>query len=104
MSKTEWHKIIENDYGKEQYELHEALKHLDASLHRRSKQEAAIFYQSIYLIEDAARLYEENDRLRKAAMDAWGLFVRYGGVHPCDLPRVDDVRERLEELGIEVHQ
>ena len=54
------------------------------------------------MLSEIKRLYEENDRLRKAAGDAWSLFVRFGAVHPYNLPEVDRVRESLQELGIEV--
>ena len=50
----------------------------------------------------ACKAEAENDKLRKAARDAWLLFVRFGAVHPYNLPEVDRVRESLQELGIEV--
>ena len=46
----------------------------------------------------------ENAKLRSAAAKAWRLFVDYGATHPCDLPRVDAVRNELLDLGIEVGQ
>ena len=49
-----------------------------------------------------SELETENAKLRKAARDAWSLFVRFGGVHPYNLPEVDRVRESLKELGIGV--
>ena len=48
------------------------------------------------------RAVAENAKLRKAAGDAWFLFVRFGAVHPYNLPEVDRVMESLQEFGIEV--
>lgn len=44
----------------------------------------------------------ENAKLREQAARAWRLFLKYGAVHPCDLPEVDAVRDEMRELGIEV--
>lgn len=54
--------------------------------------------------EKFSELETENAKLRKAAMDAWSLFVKFGAVHPHNLPEVDRVRESLQELGVEVHK
>lgn len=54
------------------------------------------------LAKIASDLKAENAKLRKAAGDAWSLFMRFGAVHPYNLPEVDSVRESLQELGIEV--
>jgi len=54
--------------------------------------------------EKFSELETENDKLRKAAKDAWSLFVRFGAVEPHNLPEVDRVRESLQELGIEVRE
>ncbi len=52
--------------------------------------------------EKFSELEIENAKLRKAARDAWSLFVRFGAVEPYNLPEVDRVRESLKELGIDV--
>lgn len=44
----------------------------------------------------------ENAKLRELCADVWHLFTEHGAVHPCDLPVVDAVRERMCELGVEV--
>ena len=44
----------------------------------------------------------ENAKLRELCADAWHLFTEHGAVHPCDLPVVDAVRERMRKLGVEV--
>lgn len=48
------------------------------------------------------RYKDENARLRELCADVWHLFTEHGAVHPCDLPVVDAVRDRLRELGVEV--
>jgi len=42
-----------------------------------------------------------NAKLRELAARAWGLFLKHGAVHPCDLPEVDAVRDELRKLGVE---
>ena len=44
----------------------------------------------------------ENTKLRELVSRAWGLFLKHGAVHPCDLLEVDAVRDEMRELGIEV--
>ena len=44
----------------------------------------------------------ENAKLRELVSRAWGLFLKHGAVHPCDLLEVDAVRDEMRELGIEV--
>ncbi len=53
-------------------------------------------------IADLQEALEENAKLRKTLSDLWGLFKENAAVHACDLPRVDAVRDRLQELRIEV--
>jgi hypothetical protein len=43
----------------------------------------------------------ENESLLELCVDVWHLFTEHGAVHPCDLPVVDDVRDRMREMGIE---
>ena len=83
--------IIENTYGRELYELHKAVEALDKALDIRGKQDGAIFLQSYYLIQDAARLYEENDRLRVLVLYMYQIMTdRRDGPHeqyhgkPCE--------------------
>lgn len=45
----------------------------------------------------------ENAKLRELVSRAWGLFLKHGAVHPCDLLEVDAVRDEMRELGIEVN-
>lgn len=45
---------------------------------------------------------EENAKLRVLVQNVWCLFTEHGAVHPCDLPVVDAVRDRMRELGVEV--
>ena len=52
---------------------------------------------------DADNLEEENAKLRKLVRDVWYLFTEHGAVHPCDLPMVDAVRDRMREQGIEAY-
>jgi hypothetical protein len=52
--------------------------------------------------ENARMIMAENEELRNAATMAWRLFVEYGSTHPCELPRVDAMRNGLREVGIEV--
>ena len=54
------------------------------------------------IAEDHAALCEQNAKLRELAGDVWHLFTEHGAVHPCDLPAVDAVRDRLRELGVEM--
>lgn len=49
-----------------------------------------------------ARLHNENHKMRRLLRDTWILFLSHGSVSPNDLPMVDNVRERLNEFGIEV--
>lgn len=44
----------------------------------------------------------ENAKLRELCADVWHLFTEHGAVHPCDLPVVDAVRDRMRDLGVEV--
>lgn len=44
----------------------------------------------------------ENESLRELCADVWHLFTEHGAVHPCDLPVVDAVRDRMRKLGVEV--
>lgn len=48
------------------------------------------------------QLKAENAKLRELCADAWHLFTEHGAVHPCDLPVVDAVRDRMRELEVEV--
>lgn len=50
----------------------------------------------------ACDLEADNRKLRELCADVWHLFTEHGAVHPCDLPTVDAVRERMCELGVEV--
>ena len=43
---------------------------------------------------------DENAKLRELCADVWHLFTEHGAVHPCDLPVVDAVRDRMRELGV----
>ena len=47
-------------------------------------------------------LKSENAKLREYAAKVWGLFIRHGAVHTCDLSEVDAVRDGLRELGVEM--
>ena len=53
-------------------------------------------------LDDNHWLNEQNDKLHELVRDVWHLFTEHGAVHPCDLPVVDAVRERMRELGMEV--
>lgn len=48
------------------------------------------------------RLKVEKVKLQELCADVWHLFTEHGAAHPCDLPVVDDVRDCMQELGIEV--
>lgn len=48
------------------------------------------------------RALADNAKLRELCSDIWHLFTEHGAVHPCDLPVVDAVRDRMRELGVEV--
>lgn len=54
------------------------------------------------LAPKADELERENAKLRELVARAWGLFLKHGAVHPCDLPEVDAVRGEMRELGVEV--
>lgn len=75
--------------------LHADVERLGGIIHRQ-REELSTMQYAIECRND------ENAKLRKAAGDAWSLFVRFGAVHPYNLPEVDSVRESLQELEIKV--
>lgn len=50
---------------------------------------------------EIARLKADNAKLRELVRDVWHLFTEHGAVHPCDLPVVDAVRDRMRELEVD---
>ena len=75
---------------------------------QRANAENALLRSELESVGTAAYLYgrgdlkAENAKLRELVARAWGLFLKHGSVHPCDLPEVDAVRDEMRELGVEV--
>ena len=103
-------------------EIRRALDEYDRREQRRSVQMGAVFLQSMRLLEDAGRLYEENDRLREMVQDLssfvrwvieqWGSNLEADGADvqapPAEwkqcLYELDMLAERMSGLGIEVEE
>jgi len=51
--------------------------------------------------EGIAEHAERIASLEELVRDVWHLFTEHGAVHPCDLPVVDAVRDRMRELEVE---
>jgi len=50
--------------------------------------------------EGIAEHAERIASLEELVRDVWHLFTEHGAVHPCDLPVVDAVRDRMRELEV----
>lgn len=96
-------------------EIRQALDEYDRREQKRSVQMGAVFLQSMRLLEDAGRLYEENDRLRELVNSYADLFEKEAAANNGNGPYysgedwlalANDMRIELAkccgELGIEV--
>lgn len=82
--------LIENGVASEVGALCEALE-------RHDRQLGYVALQSKLLLEDAARLYEENAKLRELAETLWILM----SVGPCNRSQLEWLDDRCDEIGRE---
>ena len=75
---------------------------LRESVHRERAEADTLRTQLADVTESMGRVEERCAKLRELVRDVWHLFTEHGAVHPCDLPVVDAVRDRMHELGVEV--
>lgn len=98
--------LLENG-GFDTGEIRRALDEYDRREQKRNVQMGAVFLQSMRLLEDAGRLYEENDRLKELVQDYDKALSSMYALCDCDFVPLNDatllaLRSRMYELGIEV--
>ena len=62
--------------------------------------EDRVYHHMYETNEGIAEHAERIASLEELVRDVWHLFTEHGAVHPCDLPVVDAVRERMRELEV----
>ncbi len=84
-----------NDVTRAVSKIYDALKEYDKARERYDSQLAFMVAQSMELVNDSARLYEENDKLRHLASDMYKQLL-----NAYDPKELEEFADDLMEHGV----